>query len=282
MMRTAFVALGALLIASPVSAQQTPSATLRIRVVDAATREPVESELDFPALDVSFHVPATGVFMVRDVRPGTHILRVRKVGYAGMTRIAVATRDTVSIDFALTRAVPTLDTVVTHANMLERREFLEHQRLGLGQFFDSDEIRTANAPRISSFLERARGVKVRHGSNLFPDRITTTRSIGRCTTMNTFLNETLISGSPDPRSAPRAVSRTSESNNAAPGGQPTSGVPNSGTMRSPTATAAQAFDLNEIPIGLITGIEVYVDVGAIPPAFRTSRDECGVLVLWTR
>jgi hypothetical protein len=42
------------------------------------------------------------------------------------------------------------------------------------------------------------------------------------------------------------------------------------------------FDINSIALESIAAIEVYLDVGTIPPLYRGTHDECGVILLWTK
>jgi hypothetical protein len=43
-----------------------------------------------------------------------------------------------------------------------------------------------------------------------------------------------------------------------------------------------AFDINSIPLWSIAAVEVYTDIATIPPLFRSGRDECGAMLIWTK
>lgn len=44
--------------------------------------------------------------------------------------------------------------------------------------------------------------------------------------------------------------------------------------------SASTFDINSIPLSLVAGIEVYTDVGSMPPGYPPSQ--CGAIFLWSK
>jgi hypothetical protein len=44
----------------------------------------------------------------------------------------------------------------------------------------------------------------------------------------------------------------------------------------------QAFDLTNVRVGELKGVEIYRSAGEIPAEFNDTRAACGVLVLWTK
>ena len=45
---------------------------------------------------------------------------------------------------------------------------------------------------------------------------------------------------------------------------------------------SEGFDLNQLPVDAIRGIEVYKSVATIPAELRTEKNTCGIVAIWTR
>ncbi|HEX5635017.1 MAG TPA: TonB-dependent receptor plug domain-containing protein, partial [Gemmatimonadales bacterium] len=113
--------LGAVLLAGVASAAAAQGATVRGRVVDAASATPV-AEAEVLVGSVRRATTAEdGTFELRGLPAGTLELTVRRLGFApAARRLALAAGETRALEVALVAAVTTLDPVVVTATRDER------------------------------------------------------------------------------------------------------------------------------------------------------------------
>lgn len=250
-------ALGFLLSLAASAAAQSPKGAILVRVADADDHPIWGAEVDIVSLDVHFSVPDGGMLLIKDVRPGAYVVQARRVGYAVQRRLVKVGDDTTRVQFTMPRINALLDTVTVSAVAgFWLEDFDRHRRMGLGQFYGAAEIAEARPPRLSTYLARARGVDVRIGE---PDIVQSRRAIGRCPAMQIYLDGMIMNAT-----------------ESTPVGAIFNGAPRRGFGN------ATAFDINSIPTSSIAAIEVYTDVATIPPLFRSGRDECGAMLIWTK
>ena len=106
---------------------------------------------------------ANGRFRVRDLRPATYILIVRRIGYgAASLSVELSPGDTARPSFLLQRAATRLDTVTVKGQQLTpaMQEFESRRKLGFGQFMTQAEIERRNVEGLQDLLAMFKGVKM--------------------------------------------------------------------------------------------------------------------------
>ena len=240
-------------------AQATPAAShgaIFVRVADANDQPLWGGDIDLPVLDVHFPVPDGGNLLLKDVPPGVYLIQAKRIGYAVQRRLVKVGTDTTRVQFTMVSGTM-LDTVkVTAYNDTWVTDFERHKKAGFGTFYNAADIANAHAERLSTFMNRARGVVISVGE---PDVVHSVRASGRCGMMQIYVDGMLMNA---PESTPGNLTAQS---------RPRDGFGN-----------ASAFDINSIPLTTIGAIEVYTNTASIPALYRSSRDECGVLLIWTK
>jgi hypothetical protein len=150
---------------APLAAQ----AVLTGRTLSDSTKAPlsgVEVVLEKPASRVQ--TDAEGRFSIGAIPWGVQTVVVRKIGYRPVRlRLTVAGDDTVKVDIPLETAAVQLEPIEVTASTVRRgmEDFAERRLAGIGQFYDSKELRRAEHRRLGEFLTGTRGVRVlRSGS----------------------------------------------------------------------------------------------------------------------
>jgi hypothetical protein len=103
------------------------------------------------------------------------------------------------------------------------------------------------------------------------------------------------SGNPPPRpdgtNPPAQPTGTGTGTTTGQSRTPPQSLPTASTMsqtgsmvstQSQTNTSGTRFDVNSIPLEMVAAIEIYLDIGSVPPLYRSSHDECGVILIWTK
>jgi hypothetical protein len=323
-MRRLLVSVAMTAASSAALAQAPVKGAMLVKVTDTRDSALWGAEVQLPTLGVTFPVPDNGVLLIRDVAAGGYVLQVRRVGYAQQTRLVkVIGSDTSRVNFAMQPTMASLDTVrVDETRGQWFADFDRRRKGGIGQYFTSVDIAEAHAPRLSSFLSRARGLKLTIGN---PDILSSLRAMGRCPAVQIYLDGMLVSAGDAVPTTMAAIQdpRLAASNEAIPtargGSNPptpptTTSSPGSGSgsgtgsgtgagtpPKAPPPTAGAVmksgvsipssrmsgasgtrFDINSIPQEMIAAIEIYLDVAGIPPLYRGTHDECGVILLWTK
>jgi TonB-dependent starch-binding outer membrane protein SusC len=113
MRRHSFILAALLAVSGPATLRaQEPTGTIRGRVTDAATEQPLAG-VTVTAANRSALTQAEGRYLITGVPAGTYTLRTRLIGYAQETRpVTVAGSDTVVVDLALTGQAIGLSEVV--------------------------------------------------------------------------------------------------------------------------------------------------------------------------
>jgi hypothetical protein len=50
---------------------------------------------------------------------------------------------------------------------------------------------------------------------------------------------------------------------------------------STALNTSSLFDVNQVPLPTVAGVEVYPTLAGVPPDFRVPGAECGVVLIWT-
>ena len=217
-------------------------------VRDSASRAPLELvEISSDRAGVSAMTDAGGRFTL--VLPaGTHLLRLRRIGYAPLTRsIRVAEGETVPLEIVMLAEAQVLDPVTTEAerNRTWPPGFDQRVREGFGKFVDDSTLR-----------------KFEHSSlaNVIQSRIP-----------NIIVSR--ING--------RAVALARRSGTMAGGGRCPVAIWVDGVKIFPTGSGAPP-DLDRYSVAGLAAVEVYT-TASVPSQYRsTGGAECGVMLLWQR
>jgi len=206
--------------------------------------------------DTTVLTDSLGKFHVGGLRAGPHLVQIRHIGYA-------VKRDTVLLrpqeetlrDFAMDGA-QLLDTVraigAGRAYDVPRLQEFERRRLsGLGgNFISEDELRAADAVQFSNVVRthvQGASVEVNGGQAYLVARgATSIGGTGRACYATIFVDGLLLYDGPA-----------------------------AGAKDNPP-------DLNQFMTANLSGVEYYRGGASLPLQFRSRRNDCGTLLLWTR
>lgn len=152
--------LAALSSAAPVIAQQTATGTISGKVTDAASGRPiVEAQVRIVGTTRAATTTADGSYRILGVPVGVVTLRVQRLGYAPQQKSGTATADaTLTLDFAVTEAVTTIDQVVITGTGEAQRKRERGMAIAT---IDSNSFNGATVRTLSNVLQaRAPGVTV--------------------------------------------------------------------------------------------------------------------------
>jgi hypothetical protein len=210
-----------------------------------------------------------GSFVVRNLTPGAYLVSVGRIGFRperfATTVVAGQTRDA---QVSMTRFVPLLATVTTTAH--ERAAyravgFDQRMRVGNGQFLTYDQIVRKQATTFTQLLEGMRGVWVTENPRQSGAPVGGTRGVGSCTAY-------VVDGVPQSQFVEHDAAN-----------HPI-GVESPDNLIDPSQVGAiEVYSASERPGGLGGGQEHPVPPpGAPPPAVGFDRQQCGLVVVWTR
>ena len=228
---------------SPLEAQDL-SATIVGIIKDSVTDVPVpEVSLVIRGVGITARTGDDGVFRIGGITVGTHLLLIRRLGFAPrdfrftITRNQLREFDLGVISVAPVRTVLDPITAVELAPMGPMDGFYERLGRGWGQFVTRADIEKRNPTVSSNLLRGIPGVQVVcQGNVCTPSMYRALTGITECR-VQYFLD----------------------------------GMP-----------AALRFNMDDIPPNQIEGIEVYRGPSETPAAFLAGRTMCGVIAIWTR
>ena len=241
---------------------QAQSVFLGTVVADADTTMPLAgAEVIIPAINRAVRADSLGRFAVNDIPKGTFGISVRRVGYDAINVTGrFSGRDTVAVDFSLTRTAAALDTVHIAGAMTEHGKFLgfEERRAHSGGLFltRTDMERDKDRP-LGEILAKLPGVRVnRFGAE---SAVASSRWLGGSGRGGDTMDRM--------KGAPRGCYSQIYLDN----------------VRVFSSSPGEAlFNINSIPPSVIQGIEYYPSRAQTPIEFATARAECGTMVIWTR
>lgn len=256
-LRLVVATLALLAGASPAAAQM---ATLRVTVVDSATRAPVAQarvQLVGGARGVT---GADGSVLLRDVYPGTEVVEASLLGYADRrVMVQVAPDGTVDLLVAL-RAVPLrLDVLEARGARASRmpwlRSFYARAESGPGEYFTRADIERMRPRQVSDLFRIVPGM--------------------------------VLSVSPEGDTSPRMVEgtitfRSDASVRAGGGAGERSSCPILWFVDgSPIEPTDGRID-TEVDPAEVEGIEIYRRTTLAPAQYRRGHSNCGVVLIWKR
>src|SRR5881394_1767271 len=151
-----------ILVPHPTRAQGTAGITGRL--LDRASRQPLEgAAIDVLGTPVTLRSSPTGAFTHVGLKPGTYVMQVRALGYApGSWVIELAERETLSVVIEMdARAIAlpgiTVETLGTGRGMAG---FEQRRAAGRGVYLTENDIKRADAARLSDVLRNVSGVRL--------------------------------------------------------------------------------------------------------------------------
>jgi hypothetical protein len=247
-----YLLIAAALLAGPVAAQ-----TVRGRVLDAGSGEPVAGAavqvLDAGSRTVQrARAASDGTFTLRLRVGGSYRLRGDRAGYGPSTSgaLEVGARDTVAVELRMAEQALTIDPLTVTARRgprrvpaLEHRGFYAREARGLGDFLHREDIRRGAPLRLSQALDRVVGttlIQARSGDVIVFDRSWGTNVLQR----------------PGDSLCPPRI------------------------YLDGTGVSGMTVDL--VQPESVEAVEMYHGPSQIPAEYGGSTSSCGVILIWTR
>lgn len=281
------------------------------QVIDTAVNPLVGAEVVLPHFGIAVQLADEGSLLLVDVPNGSYLVQARHRGYQSEWRLVRVTSDTARAHFTLMPAPYGLDTVsvVAGGAPLETRlrDFLQRSRSSpSGYFLTRDDVERRRPADVGALLQTVSGVVIQRGPS-GPTFVRSRRSGGSAcgTGMLVFIDGLLLnppSGAGSRQSWARQDSlalRRPRPTGSTSGGTLATGGGRGGSRRIPgtavgspvaadplpsvnsNAAPTSFFDVNQVPLSSVAGVEVYPSIFGVPPEFRVPGAECGVVLIWT-
>ena len=242
------------------------TSTLFGTVRDSAGAGVVNARVAVPQLNLAVATDSLGIYELTGITPAVHLVVVTRPGFLpDSVELAFAADKSYRHVFNLTRSVATLETVETTAEATVAvapalRAFEARRAKGIGHYWTSADFENQNNRKLADFIGRVPGVRIARGSSgqAWVER-------GR--------------GPAGLRPAQRAgiVDEASGAAQSCFAVVYLDGlVVYSGRNREPL------FNINDLDISTLAGVEFYPSAASIPPDFNGPRSACGALAIWTR
>jgi hypothetical protein len=293
-------------------AQARPRGAIYFQVIDTSVNPLAGAEVVLPHLGLALRLADEGSLLLVDVPDGIYLVQARHVGYKTEWRIVRVVGDTARAHFMLMPSATALDTVsvVADAAPLETRlrEFLRRSATSpSGYFLTREDVERRRPSDLGALLQTVSGVVVQRamlGPALVRSRRARENPCG--SGMLVFIDgmlvnaPSLLAGSRQRlarddslalrRPRPNATTaggtlggggaRGSRRGVAGLGGQVLGAEPMPAVDASPHH-ATPLFDVSQVPLSTIAGVEVYPTLAGVPAEFRVAGAECGVVLIWT-
>ena len=289
-------------------AGQTPSGRLAhrgailVQTVDTSIN-PLAAEIVLPAFGLGVRLSDEGVVLLMNIPDGTYLVQARNLGHRPEWRVVRIAGDTAHLDFTL---APADVARAGHGYALadsRLREFLRRTvEIEQAYFITRAEIERRRPKNLASLLGRLSDVTVdrsgpgptvvrskriappqcRSGMLVFVDGMAPSAHAPEVAANEPAIERHSPRGLPperatfgggmvsprdDPRSSVASARELAGAGSLVPDG--------------PTSSRANASPLEWVPISLVAGVEIYPTLNDIPPEFRVSGAECGVVLVWT-
>ncbi|MDB4913662.1 MAG: hypothetical protein JWM95_1306 [Gemmatimonadetes bacterium] len=202
-----------------------------------------------------------GRFTLRDLPTGAHNVHVRLLGYrASAIPVQLSAGVTTTIDAHLVHATVNLDTMAVIAS--ERRAiskgfqgFEERRKQSLGRFVGTDKLRESDDRRVEDVLSEVGGLRI-------------------------------VSPPPCPSRGNRLLCEPNPAKRVATvAGCPVQ-IAIDGALiyrgRSGTIDWSSTFNLGDISVRSLAGIEVYRGESEVPSSLAAPGTTCGMIAFWSR
>ena len=134
------------------------------RLLDRASRQPLEgAAINVLGTPLNLRSSPTGEFTRAGLKPGTYVMQVRALGYApGSWVIELAERETLLVVIEMDAMPIDLPGVTVEAPSLQRgmAGFALRRAAGRGVYITEEDIKRANATRLSDLLRNVSGIRL--------------------------------------------------------------------------------------------------------------------------
>ena len=185
---------------------------------------------------------ASGNFRLPNLRPGTGMVGVRRVGSQPARRtIALAAGRATPVQFVLPRQIVTLPevTVEAKAGRAEQAGFFERQAQGFGKYYDPKELERLAAVSVGDVFRQLPAIRLDRGSMGSTALMNT--GLGRSATGGTCAMALLVDGMQTPADAIFAMAKEE-----------------------------------------IDGLEIYDRPERVPVQYQSPITSCGAVLVWTK
>lgn len=233
-------------------------AVLRGKVVEQATGTAVQSARVVVDERYVAEVDWAGRFLVEELSPGEHLVRVERLGYAP-SEILTTFGDSLYLIVELRERAQELPEVIVTSKSRSPALIPERMRPfyrrrdhgpGGGRFIDRDGLEQLGAPSLVDVLRRLPGTRIIHAGAAMEDYLAT-------------------AGAPGPRALTHAP-------------QPCYAQIFVNGLRMFAQGQGTPPNLNLFNVDEIEALEYYSQPSGTPVEFRTLDSDCGTLLLWTR
>lgn len=280
------------------------------QVIDTSVNPLVGAEIVLPHLGLAVQLAEEGSLLLVDVPNGMYLVQARHLGYLAEWQLVRVTSDTARAHFTLMPAPHGLDTVAVIADgtPLEARlrEFLRRSTSSpSGYFLTREDVERRRPADVGALLQTVSGVVVQRAMP-GPTFVRSRRSSdNRCSSGMLVFVDGMLLNSPSASGIRQRLVREDSLALRRPrpsrSGGTSSGGGRSARRGTASAVGAQAigadplpsvdanvavstsslFDLNQVPLSTVAGIEVYPSIFGVPPHYRVPGAECGVVLIWT-
>ena len=158
------VSLFGCLILVPHHTRAQGTAGITGRLLDRASRQPLEgAAINVLGTPLNLRSSPTGEFTRAGLKPGTYVMQVRALGYApGSWVIELAERETLLVVIEMDAMPIDLPSVTVEAPSLQRgmAGFALRRAAGRGVYITEEDIKRANATRLSDLLRNVSGIRL--------------------------------------------------------------------------------------------------------------------------
>jgi hypothetical protein len=244
----------------PGGAQQRATGRI-LGVFDDASSQPVTgAEVIDMATGTKALTSETGTISLAWLEAGNTVLQIRKVGYTSkMVTVVVSPSDTVSITVLLKplgQALPEVRTTAAPLATGKLAEFERRRATGFGHFITRDQLDKMEGHVMSDVLRTIPGPKLMQD----PRRRTSDPSawyVGTTRPRASFLR-------------------------SGPNGTCLAAIMLDGAMVYSGNDSEPPYNINTIRPDEIQGVEYYAGGATMPAEYNSTRNTCGLLVIWTR
>lgn len=219
------------------------------------------AEVLIPALNLAVRTDSLGKFFFRGIPKGLFRVVIRRVGYNSITIDArFSGVDTLAADFAMIRAVVSLDTISVVGAPNQHGKFLEFEYRrthGGGAFLTRTDLDKEQNRQLGEIVAKLPGVRI-----------------------NRFGAESSVASSRWFGGSGRGGDAMDRRKGAPRGCYSQVYVDNVRVFSSDQGEAL--FNINSIPPSTIQGIEYYASREETPIQYASHRAECGTMLIWTR
>ena len=239
---------------------QAPAVLSGSVLTDSTELAIADAEVAIPTLKLSTRTTEGGAFRLTNISPGTHLVMVRRVGYAPISAaITFAAGQEVETEFLLIPRVVELDTVSVAAKtpVAKMRGFEERRAMGFGHFLDRIALEKHDNWRMSELIAQIPGTQIMRGRG---GGGFVTNGRGVATITNSRAGDRRI-----------GIPPACYANVYLDGVQVYAGRP-----------GQQHFDVNQFGPNQLEAVEYYAGGAQMPTQYGGPEAACGVLLLWTR